>query len=121
MNLRVAVAAAGLGLAGCGGGVAAITHRQKPATKSPALTSATCADRTGFALSLVSDRGGQATPTAAASWFAKHGGVSGIPRTGWRLTGKNRTGATVASGRTSVHAVRGSDGTWQVDSGTTCR
>jgi hypothetical protein len=32
-----------------------------------------------FALSLVSDRDGQPTPVAAAAWFARHGGVAGVP------------------------------------------
>jgi hypothetical protein len=54
-------------------------------------------------------------------WLAGHGGIRGIPRHGWTLTGQNRDGATVVSRRTVLHAIRGSDGTWQVDSGYTCR
>ena len=115
-----AVVVAACALSACGAGVAAVGPGQNSATKSRRPAPVTCAHRTGFELSLVSDRGGRPTPGAAATWFARHGGVGGIPRTGWRLTGKHADGATVASGRTVLHAVRGSDGTWQVDSGTTC-
>jgi hypothetical protein len=117
----VAVGVAVCVLSGCGAGVAAVGPGQKTGTKGRRPTHVVCAQRTAFELSLVSDRGGQPTPLAAATWFADHGGVGGIPRSGWRVTGQNHDGATVTSGRTSVHAIRGSDGTWQVDSGTTCR
>jgi hypothetical protein len=74
----------------------------------------------GFALSLVSDRGGQPTPVRAAEWFARHGGVSGIPAGGWREIRREGSGAVVASGPVTVHAVQGPDRTWQVDSGERC-
>ena len=98
-------AAAALVLAGCGSAHVAATA---------------CSSRTGFALSLVKDRGGQATPVAAAIWLGSHGSIRGIPRRGWRLVSETRDGATIASGRTSVHAIQGTDGTWQVDSGYAC-
>ena len=101
----VPAGAAAVALAGCGS-----THAH-----------ARCAHTTGFELSLVRNRGGQPTPAAAVRWFARHGGVGGVPRGGWRLTGQNASGATLASGQSVLHAIHGSDGTWQVDSGTTCR
>jgi hypothetical protein len=79
-----------------------------------------CASKTGFALSLASARGGQPNPVAAAHWFARHGGVPGIPAGGWHQTSRAGGGATVASGPVTLHVVQGSDRTWQVDSGTRC-
>lgn len=73
-----------------------------------------------FSLSLASDRGGQASPVAAAAWFAGHGGVGGLPRSGWREDGRDAAGTVVRSGGASVHAVQGSDGTWQVSDGRSC-
>lgn len=105
----VTAAAVALALAGCG------------SAKKPAQRVATaCAQRTGFELSLISDRGGRSTPVAAANWFARHGGVHGIPRGGWRLTNENHGSATLASHNAVLHTLQGSDGTWQVDSGYTC-
>jgi hypothetical protein len=70
-----------------------------------------------FALSLASDTGGQSSPVDAAKWFAVHGGVDGVPRSGWQESGRDATGATVTTGGATVHAVQGPDGTWQIDSG----
>ena len=74
----------------------------------------------GFALSLASDTGGQPTPVAAADWFADHGGVGGVPGSGWHEDGRDDAGVTLRSGGATLHAVQGPDGTWQIDSGTTC-
>ena len=82
--------------------------------------SPSCATPSGFELSLVSDRGGQSTPIAAAAWFAQHGGVSGIPAAGWRETARNGHGTTVRSGPATLQVVQGPDGTWQVDGGSLC-
>jgi hypothetical protein len=79
-----------------------------------------CANGSAFALSLVSDRGGQPTPVAAAAWFARHGGVAGVPARGWREVGRHGRGATVLSGPIVLHVVQGPDRTWQVDSGNWC-
>jgi hypothetical protein len=51
-----------LAIAACGSGAA-------PAARAPVARAAgsSCANGSGFALSLVSDRGGQPTPTAAAA------------------------------------------------------
>jgi hypothetical protein len=68
-------------------------------------------EHSGFALSLVTDRSGQANPAAAATRLARHGHIAGIPRSGWRLTEKNQGGATVASGQTVLHLIQGSEGT----------
>jgi hypothetical protein len=72
-----------------------------------------------FALSLVSDRGGQATPVAAAAWFARHGAVS-VPVAGWHEVSHSNGAAVVASSQSTLHVVEGSDHTWQVDSGHDC-
>jgi hypothetical protein len=93
-----------------------------PATPVPVVHAAgsSCANGSGFALSLVSDRGGQPTPAAAAAWFARHGGLTGIPAQGWRQVSRNSSGATVKSGAVTLHVIQGPDRTWQVDSGNRC-
>src|SRR5580692_12727193 len=64
-----------------------------------------CANGSGFALSLVSDRDGQPTPAAAAAWLARHGGLTGIPAQGWRQVSRSGSGsgATVESGAVTLH------------------
>jgi hypothetical protein len=94
------------------------------ATPVTAATEATarsaCASGSAFELSLVSDRGGQPTPVAAAAWFARHGGVRGVPAQGWREADRHGRDATVRSGPVILHVVQGPDRTWQVDSGSWC-
>ena len=95
-----------------------------PATPATAATAATarpaCASGPAFALSLVSARAGQPAPVAAAAWFARHGGVAGVPARGWRQASRHGRDATVRSGPVTLHAVQGPDRTWQVDSGSWC-
>lgn len=74
----------------------------------------------GFALSLVSDRNGQPTPLDAARWFGLHGGISGVPRSGWRQVSSAGREAELASGASTLHAIQGPDKTWQIDSGEPC-
>jgi hypothetical protein len=69
---------------------------------------------------LVSDLGGQPTPVRAAQWFARHGGVPGIPLAGWREIRRQGRSAVVVSGPVTVHVIQGPDLTWQVDSGERC-
>jgi hypothetical protein len=72
-------------------------------------------------LSLVSGRGGQASSLEAARWFVVHGGVDGhLPRTGRREDGPDELGVILRSGGSTLHAVQGSDGTWQIDFGNRC-
>lgn len=72
-------------------------------------------------MSLVSDRGGQSTPVAAATWFVVHGGAVGdLPRSGWHQDGQDSAGVIVRSQGSTLHAVQGPDLTWQIDSGTRC-
>jgi hypothetical protein len=80
-------------------------------------TAAPAHDCGGFSLSLVSDRGGQPSPVAAAEWFSEHGGVPGVPSSGWHQDG---SGSSVRSGELTLHVVQGPDATWQVDSGSYC-
>jgi hypothetical protein len=117
----VLVTAALLATASCG-----TAAQAGPPTGTPTVSStsasvtpshATC---TGFSLSLVSDRGGQSSPVAAAGWFAGHGGVAGVPDSGWHTDGQDESGILVRSGDLALHVVQGPDGTWQVDSGTSC-
>jgi len=89
------------------------THPHKTAVSA-------CREGAAFALSLVSDRGGQRTPVLAALWFSRHGGVPGIPAHGWRLTSHGHKSAVVASGHFTLHVIQGPDKTWQVDSGERC-
>jgi len=107
--------AALLAIAGCGSDAA-------PAAPVPAVHAAgsSCANGSGFALSLVSDRGGQPTPAAAAAWFARHGGLTGIPAEGWRQVSRSGSSVTVESGPVTLHVIQGPDRTWQVDSGNRC-
>lgn len=80
-----------------------------------------CKSSDGFELSLASSTGGELTPVAAAMWFAAHGGIPSVPQQGWQVVDRNRHGATLRAGVNQLHAVQGSDGTWQVNSGTTCK
>ena len=105
-----------LALAACGSDAAPAA----PAPLAPAAGSS-CANGSGFALSLASDRGGQPTPAAAAAWFARHGGLTGIPAVGWRQVSRSGSGATAESGAVTLHVIQGPDRTWQVDSGNRCR
>jgi hypothetical protein len=105
-----------LAITACGPGPV----RAAPAAAVARPAAVVCANRAGFALSLVSDRGGRAKPAAAAVWFARHGGVAGVPHEGWRQVGRARHSATVASGSYTLHAIQGPDRTWQVDSGSHC-
>ncbi len=112
--LVVALAAHG---GGPGGGSAA--GSAATGALSPAPPSASPCARRGFQLSLARDTGGQASPIAAAGWFAVHGGVwTDIPATGWRVVHATASGTSVQSGTILLETVRGPDGTWQVDGGT---
>ena len=91
----------------------------RPPAAVPAARSS-CATGSAFGLSLASGRGGQRTPAAAAAWFARHGGVPGIPDAGWREVSRTARGATLGSGAVTLHATQGPDRTWQVDSGQRC-
>jgi len=71
-------------------------------------------------LSLYSDRGGQSSPLAAAEWFPDHGGIEGVPQSGWHEEARTETGVSVRSGESTLHVIQGSDGTWQVDGGSSC-
>ena len=121
-----ALAAALLGTAACAQAAPAGTAAPQPVVTEPSgptpALPAIGADGTcsGFSLSLYSDRGGRPTPTEAASWFAGHGGVGGIPVDGWHEGASDETGVAVTSGRVRLHTVRGPDSTWLVDSGSTC-
>jgi hypothetical protein len=111
-----------LAVSACGSGsahpAAAQVTQVTPGTAATARPA--CASGSAFALSLVSDRGGQPTPVAAAAWFARHGGVAGVPARGWRQASRHGRDAAVRSGPVTVHAVQGPDRTWQVDSGSWC-
>jgi hypothetical protein len=104
--------------------VAACGSDAAPAARAPVVHAAgsSCAHGSRFALSLAADRGGQPTPAAAAAWFARHGGLAGIPAQGWRrVSGSGSgSGATVESGAVTLHVIQGPDRTWQVDSGNRC-
>jgi hypothetical protein len=100
--------------------VAVTSMRVTAASRTGVNTSAspspspTCS---GFALSLASDRGGQSSPINAAVWFAQHGSVQGIPKTGWKEVSTGKAEATVHSEGLQLHVIEGPDQTWQVDSG----
>jgi hypothetical protein len=97
-------------------GLGACSTTASPTPTRPPI----CSTYSAFELSLVSDHGGQPSPVKAAEWFARHGGVPNIPTGEWSEANSNGQGATVYSGKTLLHVVRGSDGTWLVDSGKRC-
>jgi hypothetical protein len=72
------------------------------------------------ALDLSVDPAGQASPIAAAQWFAQHGGVGGYPSEGWRVIYKSADHAQVQAANADADVVRGADGTWRVDSAQRC-
>lgn len=111
----VITAAVALEVAGCG-----TTSAGSDGGAGSPGTQATCDQEGAFQLSLASDTGGQPTPTAAATWFAAHGGIESIPGRGWHVVARDKDGATLRAGSSTLHAVQGSDGTWQVDGGTRC-
>jgi hypothetical protein len=75
----------------------------------------------GFALSLASTRGGQATPLAAAEYFAANRQRTfAVPSSGWYVSAQDGNGVSVRSGSSTLHTVQGTDQTWQVDSGKRC-
>lgn len=106
----IAMVAAPIGMGAC------TATGASPTTTGPPV----CSTYTAFAVSLVSNRGGMATPEKAAEWFAVHGGVSSIPKGGWLEMSREKQAATVYSGKTILHVAQGPAGTWQVDSGKHC-
>ena len=108
-----------LAASACGSGSAHPAAAQA-APAAAATARPACTSGSAFALSLVSDRGGQPTPVAAAAWLARHGGVAGVPARGWRQASRQGRDATVRSGPVTLHAVQGPGRTWQVDSGSWC-
>jgi len=108
-----------LAAAGCGSRAAA-AHAAVPSAAAVPAARSSCATGSAFELSLASSRGGQPTPVAAAAWFARHGGVPGVPDAGWQVVSRAARDATLRSGPVTLHAIRGPDRTWQVDSGQRC-
>ena len=96
---------------------ATILARVPTAQATPIETALSC--HASFAVSLVSDRGGEGSPVAAATWFAAHGAAS-VPATGWRVVERSPESAELAASHSTLHVVRGSDRTWQVDAGHNC-
>ena len=74
----------------------------------------------GFAVSLVSETGGAASPQAAAEAFVRTGSVWSGPTTGWTVTEQDGTTATVSADGSHLHVLQGPDASWQVDSGYRC-
>ena len=107
-------------LAACGSASATAAGAPPRSPSASAATPKPCTKGTAFALSLSSDRGGQASPVAAAIRFGRHGGVAGVHPHGWRMTSRGTREATVTSGSLVLHALQGPDGTWQIDSGYHC-
>lgn len=118
-SARSASPATGAGSSASGGvGVTSMPVTATPATRSGSSAASsptpTCS---GFALSLISDRGGQSSPINAAVWFAQHGATPGIPDVGWKEVRTGEAEATVGSAGVQLHVIQGPDQTWQVDSG----
>jgi hypothetical protein len=114
-----------LAAAGCGSRAAPAPAAVSPPAAVPPSAAVSparswCATGSAFELSLASGRGGQRTPVAAAAWFARHGGVPGIPDAGWREISRAARGATLRSGAVTLQATQGPDRTWQIDGGRRC-
>lgn len=94
------------------------------AGESPTATgSGKCASGGGFALSLVKDSGGSATPEAAAVWFEEHGGVPGYGTAGTQWTRQpddQGVKLTSTDGSVWLHVWKLTDDTWAVDAGGRC-
>jgi len=73
----------------------------------------------GFALDFAADTSGQATPEDALEAFLQQG-TADVPGSGWRRVGTDDGGVRLRSGSASLHVTRLPDGTWIVDSGSTC-
>jgi hypothetical protein len=86
------------------------------ATASCSFVGQECA---GFAIDFALDAHGQDSPEAAAAAISDQGTAS-LPRSGWRQVGTDEVGVRLRSGRATAHALRLADGSWAVDSGTTC-
>jgi hypothetical protein len=82
---------------------------------------ARCSMNQGFGLSQAASAPGLASPVVAAQHQAVVG-VAGValPHTGWHLTSREGAAATIESDGYQLHAVRGTDGLWRVDSGYRC-
>lgn len=118
--MSVREVAFGSGLLLCLLAAAACGSAAAPAPAAAPAARSSCTSESGFALSLVSDRGGQRSPVAAAVWFSRHGGMPGIPEGGWREVSRVGRGVTVRSGMVTLHVIQGPDRTWQADSGRRC-
>lgn len=101
-------------LCSCGGALSL-----RPAA-APSGHCGTGNDNGGFALSLVTDTGGEETPEQAAERFIRTGGVWSAPVAGWRTESRDANGTTVVSAQSFLHVIQGSDQTWQVGSGYRC-
>ena len=78
-----------------------------------------------FALSLISTAGaGASSPEAAAVAISgtEMAGMPGfrLPSTGWVVVRQKSGTASVRSGSFQLHAVKGTDGSWKIDSGYHC-
>src|SRR4051812_25594599 len=76
----------------------------------------TCA---GFTIDYAMDAHGQDSPAAAVETYSQ-GGATGVPGSGWRQVGTDDGGVRLRSGAASVHVAQLPDGSWIVDSGSTC-
>jgi hypothetical protein len=101
------------------GGTQTISSPDSALPATPSASSSPSPACSGFALSLASDRGGQSSPIEAAIWFAQHGSVQGIPKTGWKEVGTGNAQATVQSEGVQLHVLEGPHHTWQVASAST--
>jgi hypothetical protein len=73
----------------------------------------------GFAIDFALDAHGQDSPEAAAEAVSREG-TADLPGSGWRQVGTDDGGVRMRSGMATVHVLRLPDGSWAVDSGSTC-
>lgn len=98
------------------------TDSANPGDRANPASPATCPDGSGFALAMVSDYYGWATPEEAAQQFSRQANPSGYgtPNTVWTASAPDSSGVTLTATDLMLHAVRLANGRWAIDSGQRC-
>jgi ferric-dicitrate binding protein FerR (iron transport regulator) len=101
---------------GRGVAVLAVLVAAVAGTGGCALVGAECS---GFAIDFAEDAHGEDSPMAAVEAYSGHG-TAGMPSSGWRQVGRDAGGVRLRSGSATLHVTRMPDGSWMVDSGSSC-
>lgn len=119
MLWRLGIGVVVLLAAGCAS--AARTATAPIGASVPATAAPSCRPGESVALSLASGVGGAASPVAASLAFAtRDQSILPVPTSGWRVVRTDTTGVWVRSGGSELHAIQGTDRTWQIDAAHRC-